>query len=299
MICTNSTRHFHLTPGHCLLALLAVEFLLFLSQWFRWLPKGWPVLIAVAAVCVVMAGMFVWLGVALVYGRRFQFSLRSLLVLVVVVALLCSWFMVELKVAREQKAAVEGIEKLGGGVIYDYEVDQFDKQLVEPSAPLCLRNLLGSDFLGDVVGVSLWDAKVTDTWFEHLKGFNKLDAINLAGTPITDSGLEQLALWPKLRYLYLDYTGITNLGLERLRALRQLRVLSLNGTRITDDGLRQLRGLSNLRDLVLPFTAVTDGGLESLEDLTKLESLILSGTKVTTAGIAKLQQALPNCKITR
>ena len=50
-------RRFHLTPGHCLLALLAVEFLLFLSQWFRWLPKGWPVLIAVAAVGLVVLGM--------------------------------------------------------------------------------------------------------------------------------------------------------------------------------------------------------------------------------------------------
>ena len=45
-------RRFHLTPGHCLLALLAVELLLFLSQSFRWLPEGWPVLLAVAAVAL-------------------------------------------------------------------------------------------------------------------------------------------------------------------------------------------------------------------------------------------------------
>ena len=55
------TRRSHLTPGHCLLAVLAVEFLLFLSQWFRWLPKGWPVLTAVATVGTVVLGMFVWL----------------------------------------------------------------------------------------------------------------------------------------------------------------------------------------------------------------------------------------------
>jgi hypothetical protein len=60
-----SFRRFHLTPGHCLLALLAVEFLLFLSQWFRWLPKGWPVLIAIGNVGMVMLGMITWFGMVL------------------------------------------------------------------------------------------------------------------------------------------------------------------------------------------------------------------------------------------
>ena len=96
-------HRFRLTPGHCLLALLAVEFLLFLSQWFRWLPKGWPVLIAVASVGVVVLGMFVWFGVAVGFRRRFQFSLRSLLVLVVVVAIPCSWMSVEIKKAKDRR----------------------------------------------------------------------------------------------------------------------------------------------------------------------------------------------------
>jgi hypothetical protein len=54
MITTSAQRRLHVTPGHCLAALLAFDGLLFLPQWFRWLPKGWPVLIAVAAICVVM-----------------------------------------------------------------------------------------------------------------------------------------------------------------------------------------------------------------------------------------------------
>ena len=108
------TRCFHLTPGHCLLALLAVEGLLFLSQWFRWLPKGWPLLIAVAAVAAMIVAMFVWFGVALVFRRRFQFSIRTLLVLTVVVALPSSWFSVDMKKAREQKAVLERFARIGG-----------------------------------------------------------------------------------------------------------------------------------------------------------------------------------------
>jgi hypothetical protein len=69
------TRRFFFKPGHCLLALLAVEFLLFLAQRFRWPPKGWPVLLAVAAVGAVILAMFAWFGIALVLRRRFQYRI--------------------------------------------------------------------------------------------------------------------------------------------------------------------------------------------------------------------------------
>ena len=67
--------------------------------------------------------MLLWFLVALVFRRRFQFSLRSLLLLVVVVAIPCSWLSVELKAARgAARAAVEAIERLGGQVSYDFGV---------------------------------------------------------------------------------------------------------------------------------------------------------------------------------
>ena len=117
---TDPKRRFRLTPGHCLLVLLALEFLLFLSQWFRWLPKGWPVLIAVATVVVVVLGMFVWFGVAVIFGRRFQFSVRSLLVLAVVVALPCSSLAVEMKELGSREKLWRRSSICGGGVWYDW-----------------------------------------------------------------------------------------------------------------------------------------------------------------------------------
>ena len=66
-------------------------------------------LIAVAAVGVVLLGMFLWFGVAVVFRRRFQFSIRSLLILVIVVAVPCSWLAVEMKKARKQHESVEAI----------------------------------------------------------------------------------------------------------------------------------------------------------------------------------------------
>jgi len=60
-------RWFHLTPGRFVLALLAVEVLLWLSERFGWLPwhKGYAVLTCVACVGVAMLLMPVWFAVAI------------------------------------------------------------------------------------------------------------------------------------------------------------------------------------------------------------------------------------------
>ena len=71
-------------------------------------------LVAVAGVGVVLMTMLLWFLVALVFRRRFQFGIRTLLVLTVAVALPCSWLAEEMKKAREQSQAVRAIEKLSG-----------------------------------------------------------------------------------------------------------------------------------------------------------------------------------------
>ena len=101
-------RSFRPTPAWLIIGLLVVEGLLWLSERFGWFwfneKKGWTVLIAVASVGVVMLAMLGWFIVSMVFRWRLQFSIRSLLVLVVVVALPFSWLGVEMKQAREQKA---------------------------------------------------------------------------------------------------------------------------------------------------------------------------------------------------
>ena len=54
--------------------------------------------------------------------RRFlQFSLRTLLVVVLLVSIGMSWLAVKLERARRQKEAVRTIEKAAGWVVYDYQ----------------------------------------------------------------------------------------------------------------------------------------------------------------------------------
>ena len=126
------TRWFHITPGYFVIALLAIEVLLWLSERFGWVGwhKGYAVLTGVAAVGVAMLLMLAWFAVALVFRRRFQFGIRSLLVLVVVVALPCSWLAVEMKKAREQKKVVEEIYGMAG--MEGFVEVEYDRILLGP-----------------------------------------------------------------------------------------------------------------------------------------------------------------------
>ena len=68
---------------------------------------------------VAVLAMFVWFGVALVFRRRFQFSLRSLLVLTVAVALPCSWFAMKMKRTERQEKAISMVLRMQGSVLVD------------------------------------------------------------------------------------------------------------------------------------------------------------------------------------
>ena len=253
MIDTTPTRvrWLHLTPGCFVLALLAVEVLLWLSERFAWLGwhKGYAVLTGVAVVGVAMLLMLAWFGVALVFRLRFQFSIRSLLVLVVVVALPCSWLSTEMSMARKQKATVTEIRRLNGRVWYESNVSEtyFEALSRHPRNPRWMEDLVGIDLLENVL-----DARVeTDAGFEDLRGLKHLGCLDLANTKITGQGLEGLKYVPQLKVLFLNNTAVDDSGLEHIAVLHQLQRLYLTGTQVTDEG------------------------------------------------VAKLQQALPNCKITR
>ena len=94
-------RWYHLRPDRPILALLVVEGFLLLSEWFHWFSfndhKGWTLLIVVEIVGETMLLMLLWFVAALIFRLRFQFSIRSLLVLAVVVSIACSWFATENK----------------------------------------------------------------------------------------------------------------------------------------------------------------------------------------------------------
>jgi hypothetical protein len=287
-------------------------------------------LIVVEIVGETMLLMLLWFVAALIFRLRFQFSIRSLLVLAVVVSIACSWFATEKQRAREQKQAVAEIRKAGGGSVYDYEFDRSGYRMppVTPPGPPWLCKLLGDDLFGNVWSVSFnhfvgsskpevsdaglehlkglsqlrWlklnHTHVSDAGLEHLEGLPHLEQLDLSGTKVTDAGLQHLEGLPRLREVWLDDTQITDAGLKHLKRLAQLQKLRLDNTKVTDAGLEHLQGLPKLygfpqlQELSLIGTQVTDAGLEHVRELNQLQKLWLAKTKVTAEGVKKLRQAL-------
>jgi hypothetical protein len=298
--------------------LLFVEGLLWLSermQWPTW-HKGYAVLTAVGSLGVVFVVMLLWFIVALVFRWRFQFSIRSLLVLTATVALPCSWLAVEMRAARRQREAVAVIKNCGGSVEYDWEY-HWSPSMAGPRCRDWLHEY-GDDFFNDVVfvvGVSddaqmeylkglpnvefldLDDTQITDTGLRQLAGLTQLRVLSLRHTKTTDEGLTGIVRLPRLERLVLDDTGITDAGVKQLSRVPQLQGLSLDNTLVTDAGMAPLAGMTHLEGLWLDKTQITDAGLVHLKGLSRLLTMYLVETRVTKEGVADLQKALPNCFI--
>ena len=229
--------------------------------------------------------------------RWYQYSLRSLFVLMAVVAAAGSWFAVKRQQVERQRAAVKAIQEFGGVAIFDW--DPNDPSAIGgavPPEPAWLPGLLGDDFFSHVTAVYCGD--MTDVGLAHFEVFTQLQELDLAGTQVTDAGLEHLKGLAKLQMLALGGTNVTDAGLEHLKGLTRLQKLLLDETKVTDAGFEHLKGLSQLQVLTLSANAeVTDAGLEHLKGLPQLQLLLLGGTKVTREGVKKLRQALPDCSV--
>ena len=266
-------RWYRLTPDQRIVGLPILVSLLWLSQrghWFSFTQhKGWTVLIAVAAVLAAMVLLALGFLFCLLFRRRFQFSLRSLLIFTLAVALVCNWLAVEMRQAREQKELVKAMGERTW-VYYDWKHSGPSPQ---PPEPMWLRNLLGNDFFDTVVRVG--SDSFTDDGLQYLTGMTQLQGVCLHRSPLTGTGLQHLA-------------GMT-----------QLEFLSLNGTQVTDAGFQCLTGLTQLQTLELSGTQVTDAGLQHLKGLSQLQDVDCENSKVTDEGVKSLRQALPNCRISK
>ncbi len=228
--------------------------------------------------------------------RRFlQFSLRALLVFVLLVSIAMSWLAVRMQKARRQKEAVEAIKELGGDVWYDYQYEFFERQigkgrragqLVEPW-PDWVYRCVGFDFLHLIVLIDL------GRYPPHIPKAQM-------NPPIVDSDLDVLAAFPELRTVYLSFQPITDAGLRNVAACSELRRICLHGTHVTDDGLQSLAGLSKLEELDVGDTKVTlQGVVASHKKLPSLSGVSISKTQLDSAGAWDgADTALPGITVT-
>ena len=145
------THWYNPTPDRLVLSLLAVEGVVLLSDWFCWLPfnqyKDRTVLVALAAVGATLVLFVLWFLASLLFRWRFQYSLRSLLLLVVAAAVVCSWLATEMQRERSQYELARAIVAAGGKA---------------GGVPTWLGKLLRDDSLGVMTCVDLSGTAATD-----------------------------------------------------------------------------------------------------------------------------------------
>ena len=306
---------------------MTITAFLFASERYQWFflnqHKGWTVLIALAGMGVALVLMLLWFLLAVIFRWRFQFSVRALLTLVVVVALPFSWLGVEMKRATDERQTAEAMMKMelypfvlyGNGLGPGYVGDPGtfgqntmyhlftgrENARARPSEPQWLRDWLGEDFFCSILafGIEGRRAKaLTVDDFQRVVALPYLKRLMLDDADkLTDADFAELGRKRGLERLFLRGTRITDQGLRELSGLTNLRVLSLAYTKITDKGLAYLQRMTRLEILELIGTDISDEGLQHLRELTSLRYLYVfrDGRRVTDEGLQQLQAALPNC----
>ena len=156
--------------------------------------------------------------------RWLRYSLIALLVLVVSAGIGISWIAHRMQRSMRQHEAVEAIVNTGGGVRFDFEIDQSGNPLADaaPPGPAWLRYWVGDD-----LGTNVVEAEVqTDNALENIKDLPQLRQLHLFSKGITDAGLEHLEQMNQLEALYLEKTLVTEQGVRKLqKALPNCRII--------------------------------------------------------------------------
>ena len=220
--------------------------------------------------------------------RWYQFSLRTLLLFTLFVAIGFSCLGHRIQRIRNEISATAELESLEVGI-------RFYSHMNWNELPIPDRWLWKYYAHQPAQCILLDETLTTDTELECIERLTSLQELEIV--QVTDAGLEHLKGLTSLQMLSLGDTQITDAGLEHLEGLTNLQYLDLYGTQITDAGLEHLERLTNLQDLDLYGTQITDTGLEHLKGLTNLQDLDLTRTQVSDDGVDKLEEALPNCQI--
>lgn len=161
--------------------------------------------------------------------RRFQFSLRTMLIVMTLVAVWTGWTVSK---AQRRQRAIAAIERLGGFIDYKHKwKDGEFRPNAEPPGPTWMRKILGERFAAEPLEIQLFaDGRMrpiefTDSEAAEISQFGELTWLVLMDTKLTDAGLRHFHRLKKLGRLDLERTAVTDVGVAELkRVLPDCRV---------------------------------------------------------------------------
>jgi hypothetical protein len=312
-------------PDRLLLMILVLTMLVFFCELngFYLFHKGWLTLLVVFAATGTLPALLGWSLAASIFKRPFQFSLRSLLLLMLVVAMAFSLLAKEIKNAEEQRLAFDAIKGFGD-LAYDWQSGPDGRRIrdAQPPAPKWLCDLFGVNFFGEITAASIRPGVIaSEAGMETLERLSRVEHLDLVGGRITDAGLRHVQACARLKTLRLLGVQATDRGMEYVSGLKNLETLFLVGSHVTDRGFERFSGLLHLKRLYLLENRLTSGCLATVSQLPCLEELYIGGlafddsavsrlvylrrlkvlmllhTKVTDDGLNEIKRALPGCKV--
>jgi hypothetical protein len=176
----------------------------------------------------------------------FRFSLRVMMVLVLVVGGGLEWVV---RGARIQREAVAGVRRAGGTAWYDWQwkAGQPDRDSfnVMPTPEQPRRHMMQFELKYRLDQYNApQTCPVDDDSLVYLNKMNLLQGLWLDGRMVTDKGLAPLRLTP-ISFLYLRNTQLSDAGLARLAqphpSFQNLRSVGILNTKVTDAGTEALQ----------------------------------------------------------
>lgn len=158
--------------------------------------------------------------------RCLQFSLRTLLIVVTLLAVACGWLGSKIEAKRRERATVSLIKRVGGSVCYDFQrtgvARSWQVLRAEPFGPAWLRSLLGENFFSEIDFVGLApragaDDAALDSALQSLEQMPRLQFLYFSGKQFGDERIEKLASLSQVKSIELDYTTASEQAVLKLR----------------------------------------------------------------------------------
>ena len=179
------------------------------------------------------------------WRNRLRFSVRTMMVLVLVLGGWLGWIVHR---AHVQRDAVAAIQKSGGRVYYEWErKNRSPVPNGKPWWPSWLVDRVGADYFGDVVFAELRD-KGSDAEMIHVGRLHRLEELYLHVSSASHDPVSRL----------------TDAGMEHVAGLNRLRTMLLSSNRVGNPGLAHLKRLTGLEDLTILMTQATPDGVAGL-----------------------------------
>jgi hypothetical protein len=231
--------------------------------------------------------------------RLSQFSLRTMLLTMVALSLVCHWCRVQNSHNLLRHAAMIELNQAGATVHSDLDPQQLFRNGHMPRLASAWtwdnwRPLFSPRF--QVQAIDLAGQSDDATQWRALRLFPEVRELALRQSRATHEQLAVLGEMCGVQRLILDGTRLDHESLAQVAQLAELRALSLVDTPVDDAGVAQLVALQKLAVLHLDGTAVTDRCVEFLKRMPSLTEVRLYRTRVTPDAVGELDRALPHAE---